>query len=177
MKFRLLIVVVLIISLAALSFAQDNKAPMDERFKRIQAHWAWHIINTLNLDMDTEKGRQVLDVLNKKGRAEHEYYYFSRQKRIKLVQTLREGKYDKKQIEAMIMELEADKLKFHEDQIAALKEIEKLLTPLERALLMKAEDDFRQKVRNAMRGGRNRGRGNGGGRGRDDTPPMPPNER
>lgn len=170
MKFKLICTALILMYSSCLLMAQDDEPDSQDRFKRIQAHWGWYIINALDLDMESEKGRSVLDNLTKRSRTEHDYYYQARQKRMKLVETLNSKNYKKEDAERMVLELEADKDAFRAFQISSEKEISALLTPLERAKLMVAEDNFREKVRNAMRE-RNRGKGGRNSRG---NPPMPP---
>lgn len=157
------IAIILIILLSVAAIAQDNRPARQDRFKRIQAHWGWYVINALDLDMESEKGKMVMDVLNKKSRAEHEYYYLSWKKKEALFDLMKAPNYNIGEVEKALLDIESFKNTFRQNDAAFHESIKKLLTPLERAKLMAAEDNFRQKVRSAVRGNRRGGANRGGG--------------
>ena len=126
--------------------------PSEHHWKRLQAMRVWSIINALDLDASSEKGAALLDAINRYSDAEKAYFdQYSEMVRELYVEMERKT-LDEAKISEMILEIEKLKNEHHQAKIRENEELAKLLTPLERAKMLIAEETFRRNLRDAMRG-------------------------
>ena len=166
MKRTLTLLIACMVLLAPAVFAQDEDfppgPPNEQHWKRLQAMRAWTIINALDLDTTTEKGAALLDALNRYANAEKDFFELYNKLVRDLYIEMESEKPDNAKITAKILEIEKIKDERHQAKISETEELARLLTPLERAKLLMAEETFRRNLRDAMRGKMPRGRGPGG---------------
>jgi Spy/CpxP family protein refolding chaperone len=149
---------------AVVSPAQEDK-DKEDNFKRLQAMRVWMIIEALDIDSASEKGIALLAAINKYSDAERELMMKSHTLMEQLYDYFKSGAPppDEAAVTQLVLALEENNLKLLNTEKEEREEMIRLLTPMERAKLMIAEENFRRRLRGAMHGG-------WGERGKDKRP-------
>ena len=150
---------------AVAAMAQDGMPPMprnDERWKELQSYRIWAIIQKLDLDARSERGIAILDVINNNAEDSRQLLLDTQEKRSALHNALEAEPVDENKVTELIGEIESLQKQLLQTQLTYQERLQELLTPLERAKLMMAEDYFRQRLRKAMQGRGHGRRGPGG---------------
>lgn len=148
---------------AVVAIAQDMPMPHnDDRWKELQSYRVWAIIQQLDLDARSERGIALLDVINKNSDKTRELLLAKQEKMHQLHEAFEKEPLNEEQVTSLIEGIEDLQKQLLEMQIAYHKQLEQLLSPVERAKLFNAEEIFRQRLRRAMQGGMRGRRGPGG---------------
>jgi hypothetical protein len=149
------ILVCALVALPAWSFAHndmDRYDQKDDNWQKLQSFRVWTIIDTLGLDASSEKGIALLEIINKTAEKDREYYQARMANSEALHKALERQPIDEAEVARIVEEfdrLNAGQLELKAKEAEAIK---KLLTPLERAKLMIADEKFRLHLRQAMHG-------------------------
>ena len=139
---------------AAAQAPQDLMPQHERNWKKLQSYRIWTIINALDLDATSEKGLELLNAINRFTVEEREFLLAKNHQAILLRHAINSSDPDEEAIVAAITELERIATEHRQMKQREADEMARLLTPLERARLLLAEETFRQHLRNAMRGNR-----------------------
>ena len=131
---------------------QGMEAPrQDEQWQRLQALRVYTIIDALELDPTSERGLAILGMINRFAEA-HRLYMLRRSGiAAELFGEMRSVQPDEGEVARLVSEHEEVELEHLAQRREELAEMNRLLTPLERARLMVADDMFRRRLRDAMR--------------------------
>jgi hypothetical protein len=153
----------LILGAVVASHAQEGMGK-EENYKRLQAMRVWMIIDALDVDSASEKGIALLAAINKYSDLQRELMIKSHSLMEQIFDAFKpDASVDEAVVTKLVLDLEENNRKLLEAQTAERKELIQLLTPVERAKLLIAEESFRRRLRGAMHGG-------GGERGKDRKP-------
>ncbi|HUX08222.1 MAG TPA: hypothetical protein VMX35_13015 [Acidobacteriota bacterium] len=152
-KAALVIFTILALLAPAFTYAMDSweaYAQQDDNWKKLQSFRVWTIIDTLELDATSEKGIAVLDAINRFAEKEHQYFGARGKIAYSIRQALLKQPVDDNEIARLIEELDKLNGDYLHSKIEEHQVMKNLLTPLERAKLIMAEEKFRQHLREAM---------------------------
>ncbi len=140
---------------------QGRGAPrQDEQWQRLQALRVYSIIDALELDATSERGLAILGMINRFAES-HRRYVLRRSGIVaELFGEMRSVQPDEEGVARLVSELEEVELEHLAQRQEELAEMNRLLTPLERARLLVADEMFRRRLRDAMR---RQGHGGSGG--------------
>ncbi len=156
-KSALVICVILAVLASVVASANDGWAEFtqkDDNWKKLQSFRIWTIIDMLELDATSEKGIAILEAINRYAEKDHEFYAARGRIAFSLRQALRKHHVDDNEISRLIVELDELNSGYLQTKLEEYQEMKTLLTPLERAKLLMAEEKFRQHLREAMHGPR-----------------------
>jgi hypothetical protein len=144
-----------IVLLPVLVLAQEEMGKFvqqEENWKKLQSFRVWTIIDTLGLDASSEKGIAFLDVINRTAEKERELFVARMRNDFALHKALDQQQIDEAEITRLIDELDRINTEQFQIKLKEQEEIKRLLTPLERARLLIADERFREHLRQAMHG-------------------------
>lgn len=169
MKKSIAMAIILIILAISLVYGQRSSGMLlhnEERYNELQALRVYTIIQALKIDAKSEKGVALLDIINRQAEESRKFLLERERLQHSLHDLLKtDAEIDEDAVTDLILKLEDLLATNMENQKRFGEEFKALLTPVERAKLMMADEIFRQRLRNAMQGKRR-------WQNRDRTPPS-----
>jgi hypothetical protein len=170
MKRILMITAMLTVLAAPFTVCQDgpHHMPRDEsRYKELQALRFITIIQALDIEATSPKGAALMDALNKHSDVNRNAFVRRGELLLNLQAEFKLSTPDENRVKKILEELDALQIEVLESHNTFQAELRSILTPMERAKLVIAEETYRQRLRRAMQGF---GKGGGAGRRQYNNP-------
>lgn len=140
--------------IAAVSvYSQDQRwmPRNEERFKEILKYRIVEVTDALNLELTSEKGRRLVDLINNKAESMRNIYMERGEKQRSLYQELKNETIDEQKVEQLVLDIERLQAELYSIHVEYDRNVKEILTPVERAHLFVAEERFKNRLQRAMR--------------------------